>query len=76
MQAVVNGLQESMFERLQKSGLKPLVLSSQYRMHPSIAAFSNAAFYGGKLTNATFPAQRLAPNGASCYVRSPVTFNI
>ena len=69
MQEKLNGLQESMFERLQKSGLKPLVLSTQYRMHPSIASFSNSAFYGGKLTNSTSPAQRLAPDGASYYLR-------
>ena len=67
---------ESLFERLQKSGLKPMVLSLQYHMHPSIAAFSNSAFYGGKLTNATSPAQRLAPNGASCDMCWPAVFNV
>ncbi|EOD13284.1 hypothetical protein EMIHUDRAFT_124480, partial [Emiliania huxleyi CCMP1516] len=39
----------------------PVVLTTQYRMHPLLAAFSSAAFYRGALTNGADPASRLPP---------------
>ncbi|KAK9844859.1 hypothetical protein WJX74_007778 [Apatococcus lobatus] len=69
------GLQESLFVRLQKSGLKPEVLDVQYRMHPTIASFPNSAFYNSNLANAVSPAQRIAPHGfAWPNRRKPVAF--
>lgn len=43
------GLDISLFERLQSMGLTPHLLNTQYRMHPTIAAFSSMRFYGGKM---------------------------
>ncbi|KAG0421712.1 Regulator of nonsense transcripts 1, partial [Dictyocoela muelleri] len=45
------GLNISMFERLLSIGLKPYLLSVQYRMHPQIADWPNKVFYEGKLEN-------------------------
>jgi len=44
--------QRSFFERLIKSGHKAKMLTTQYRMHPTIALFPCAEFYGGRLENA------------------------
>ncbi len=44
-------------------GLSPLLLDTQYRMHPAIAAFPSAAFYGGKLLSAPKPRDRPPPPG-------------
>ena len=39
-----------MFERLVQVGnLTPLLLETQYRMHPSISAFPRATFYAGRI---------------------------
>lgn len=44
------GLGESMFERLMERGdLKSVMLDTQHRMHPSLAAFSGQEFYAAKL---------------------------
>jgi hypothetical protein len=46
------GLEVSLFERLSASGLTPLLLRTQYRMHAAISAFSNAHFYRGLVRDA------------------------
>ena len=43
------GLDRSLFERLVEMGIAPLMLTTQYRMHPSISDFPNKRFYDGKL---------------------------
>ena len=43
------GLRVSLFERLQGSGIEPLLLDTQYRMHPGIALHPSKAFYGGRI---------------------------
>ncbi|PWN31690.1 P-loop containing nucleoside triphosphate hydrolase protein [Meira miltonrushii] len=49
-EAQTEGLGESMFERLMERGdLKSVMLDTQHRMHPSLAAFSGEEFYDGKL---------------------------
>jgi len=45
------GLSETIFERSIRKYDASRMLSVQYRMHPSIAAFSNQYFYGGELTD-------------------------
>ncbi|KAK9866541.1 hypothetical protein WJX84_006717 [Apatococcus fuscideae] len=62
-QAEEAGLKVSMFERLQAAGLAPLLLDTQYRMHPAIAAFPSRTFYCGALLSHPTPAERPAPAG-------------
>eukprot|EP00884_Botryococcus_braunii_P001927 jgi/Botrbrau1/11735/Bobra.0195s0062.1 len=57
------GLGMSLFERLQRAGHKPYLLEVQYRMHPLIAQFPSAAFYGSQLQSAPLPEDRLPPAG-------------
>lgn len=55
------GLGLSLFERALAAGVKPHVLTTQYRMHPLLAAFPSAAFYHGALHNGCSAASRLPP---------------
>ena len=57
------GLSRSLFERLVDMGIKPLLLSTQYRMHPSISEFPNSHFYGGMLEDGVDESEREAPPG-------------
>ena len=57
------GLGCSLFERLQALGVPPLLLDTQYRMHPALAAFSSATFYDGRLRSAVPPEARPPPAG-------------
>lgn len=41
------GYETSLYERFILNGSKPIMLNQQYRMHPSIVAFSNKNFYDG-----------------------------
>ncbi len=54
---------QSLFERLQKTGLPSFTLQEQYRMHPSIVRFPNLRFYRERLTSGKGcdAADRLAP---------------
>ncbi|CAK9051030.1 unnamed protein product [Durusdinium trenchii] len=45
-------LKMSLFERLALTGVKPVMLNVQYRMHPLLSAFPSQAFYEGKLLDA------------------------
>lgn len=58
-----DGLAASLFERLQDAGLSPLLLDTQYRMHPALAEFSSRRFYGGRLKSAVAPSDRPLPKG-------------
>ncbi|KAK9812656.1 hypothetical protein WJX72_001408 [[Myrmecia] bisecta] len=62
-QALAGGLGMSLFERLQLAGVRTLLLDTQYRMHPAIAAFPSAAFYAGRLVSFPAPADRPPPSG-------------
>ncbi|KAK8802087.1 hypothetical protein WA158_006482 [Blastocystis sp. Blastoise] len=42
---------QSLFERLQITGIKPVRLLVQYRMHPALSEFSSSTFYDGLLQN-------------------------
>uniref|UniRef100_A0A0G4HN17 Uncharacterized protein n=1 Tax=Chromera velia CCMP2878 TaxID=1169474 RepID=A0A0G4HN17_9ALVE len=56
-------LDVSLFVRLVLAGVKPFMLGRQYRMHPVIAAFPSAQFYGGKLESVPKAEDRPAPRG-------------
>ena len=42
-------------------GITPQLLDTQYRMHPSIAAFPSAVFYGNRLKTGLTPQDRPLP---------------
>eukprot|EP01091_Cochliopodium_minus_P015494 TRINITY_DN5540_c0_g1_i1.p1 TRINITY_DN5540_c0_g1~~TRINITY_DN5540_c0_g1_i1.p1 ORF type:complete len:869 (+),score=269.23 TRINITY_DN5540_c0_g1_i1:62-2668(+) len=44
-------LEKSFFVKWVEKGIEPLMLSTQYRMHPSISEFPSQQFYDGKLVN-------------------------
>lgn len=54
LSAASSGLDISLFERISSSGLRPLFLRQQYRMHSSISAFSSKHFYKGIVKDAPF----------------------
>ena len=53
-----DGLELTLFERLQKAGLEAVQLRRQYRCHPSISRICSMAFYKGALTNGVTPDER------------------
>ena len=64
MQAEEAGMKVSMFERLQAAGLAPILLDTQYRMHPRIAEFPSQLFYNGLIQSGITAADRPLPLGA------------
>ncbi|DBA71486.1 TPA: hypothetical protein ACH3X2_14306 [Trebouxia sp. C0005] len=62
-QAAEAGLGVSMMERLQAAGIEVQLLKTQYRMHPALAAWPSAAFYGSQLLSHPTPADRQPPKG-------------
>jgi superfamily I DNA and/or RNA helicase len=62
-EAVDLGLSISLFDRLSLMGMKPMLLDTQYRMHPDICAFPSTAFYHGLLKSYPKPKERPAPSG-------------
>lgn len=59
------GLKVSLFERLVKIGVKPVMLQIQYRMHPELSAFSSNTFYDGGLQNGISAKDRESNNAFS-----------
>ena len=47
------GYDKPLFERLIDGGVVPIMLDTQYRMHPDISLFPSSQFYFGKLLNAS-----------------------
>lgn len=62
-EAMRRGLSLSLFERLVRHGVVPLMLDTQYRMHRSLAEFVSARFYRGKLLSGTADEARPPPSG-------------
>lgn len=62
-EAASGGLAVSLFERLARVGVAPFLLDTQYRMHPALAAFPSARFYGRRLRSGTPASQRAPPRG-------------
>ena len=52
------GLNQSLFERLVRLGMRPLRLQVQYRMHSCLSAFPSKTFYEGSLQNGISDYQR------------------
>jgi len=57
------GLRRSLFERLVAMGIEPMLLDTQYRMHPAISDFPNRTFYDGRLVDGITAADRPNPAG-------------
>ena len=54
-------LRTSLFQRLVATGLRPALLTTQYRMHPALNRFSSERLYGGRVrTCPVVAAQRVA----------------
>jgi hypothetical protein len=61
--AQFEGCSLSLFERLVNSGVPPLLLDTQYRMHPAISQFPSDCFYGGHIADGITAADRLPARG-------------
>ncbi len=61
--ADAGGLGRSLFERLIDLGLPTHMLTTQYRMHPTIREFPGARFYDGRLDDGCDRASRPPPAG-------------
>ena len=59
------GLGVSLFERLERLGMRPMLLDRQYRMHPDLATFPSGAFYGGMVASEPTAATRPSPGGVA-----------
>ena len=63
-EAELAGLGVSLFDRLVSAGAcEPLLLDTQYRMHPVLAHHPSQVFYGGLLRSGTRASARLPPPG-------------
>lgn len=63
LQADVEGLGTSLFQRLTTLGVPGTMLDVQYRMHPAIACFPSRQYYGGRLRTGCAGHARRAPVG-------------
>lgn len=48
------------------AGVPPMLLDTQYRMHPDIADLPSRLFYGGQLRSGVGPAERPLPQVWPC----------
>jgi hypothetical protein len=68
--AAGNPLVKGIFVRLSEAGHAPVLLRTQYRLHPALSAIPNQCFYGGRLLEGCNAEQRRA---ALCVDRNAVT---
>ena len=70
------GLAVSLFSRFVAQGVRPVLLDTQYRMHPAIAEFSSMAFYNSRLRDGVVEQDRIPPplKGLSWPGNMPVLF--
>jgi superfamily I DNA and/or RNA helicase len=61
--AMEKGLAVSLFSRLADQKVQPVLLNTQYRMHPLIAEFPSDSFYKGRLKTGVAFRERLPPRG-------------
>jgi hypothetical protein len=61
--AMEKGLAVSLFSRLADQKVQPVLLNTQYRMHPLIAEFPSDSFYRGRLKTGVAFRDRLPPRG-------------
>lgn len=61
--AAEGGLSTSLFQRLVTLGVEPLLLDTQYRMHPGISHFPSKTFYNGRLKDGIDSSAREHPKG-------------
>eukprot|EP00730_Choanoeca_flexa_P018671 TRINITY_DN9090_c0_g1_i1.p1 TRINITY_DN9090_c0_g1~~TRINITY_DN9090_c0_g1_i1.p1 ORF type:complete len:1018 (+),score=309.09 TRINITY_DN9090_c0_g1_i1:46-3054(+) len=54
------GLEQTLFSRLSRMGVAPIMLRTQYRCHPAISRISNAMFYEQQLRDGVDAAKRPA----------------
>ena len=52
------GMERSVFERLVRQGETPVLLDTQYRMHPAISYYPSETFYDGKIRDGITAAKR------------------
>jgi len=62
-EAEKRGLSLSIYSRLQRAGIDPMLLDTQYRSNPKIMEFSSEAFYKGSLVSGVDAASRPPPRG-------------
>jgi len=63
LNAEKGGLDIPLFERLLKNGIPAHMLTTQYRMHPSIREYPSARFYDNRLEDGCTSSDRPAPAG-------------
>ena len=63
LRAEKGGLGRSLFERLIEAGITPMMLQTQYRMHPVLKDFPSGRFYDGRLEDGVSAIERPAPAG-------------
>lgn len=75
LEADVEGLGNSLFERLTSQGVQALLLDIQYRMHPAIAAYPSEQYYAGLLRSGVAATGRTPPKGIQWPVPwAPIVF--
>lgn len=62
-EGLANHLDVPLFRRLQEKGMPALLLDTQYRMHPRIAAFASEHFYDGCIKCGVEAKSRKPPSG-------------
>merc|ERR1711865_1103096 len=73
--ADIEGLGNSLFERLASQGTHSILLDVQYRMHPAIAAYPSQEYYAGLLRSGVCAAKRKPPQGIQWPVpQAPIAF--